>query len=228
MDKKFLLTIILLSGLALRIILSPYFTHHYDVNTFKYWANQLTVIGFEDYFSKISWNDYLPFYLYILFAIEKIQQTFHFSSDLIYKMPGILADILSGIIIYLLASKLSTKKRLLLVSFYIFNPAIFANSAMWGQVDGLGAFLMLLSLYLYTKQKIIFLSVVLAMVTLFKPLYLLAIPLFAVAQLRRDFKKLFILVPVTFLSAILIAAPFTADFVSSPLLIYERYTTSLG
>lgn len=228
---KLILLLILLAGFALRIIVSAYYTHTSDMGLWIFWAKEIDRIGFHDFFDIINWTDYLPFYFYILFIIEKIIQLFNIQGELIFKMPGILADLGTAFLIYLLSKKWQFKQRLILPTAYLFNPAIFGNSAMWGQVDGLGAFLVTLCLYLFLKQKLILLGISMSMAILFKPLYLLLIPIFLTAQLKYNLpqiKKNLVIISSTAVSAFILVFPFAKDVFSVPALILERYSASLG
>lgn len=237
--------LIILIGLLLRIFVSPYYTHTSDMGLWIYWAAEINRIGFNNFFEIINWTDYLPFYFYILFIIQKIILTLTVTDSLIFKMPGILADLGTAYLIYLLVKKWHFKHRLILPALYLFNPAVFGNSAMWGQVDGLGAFLATLCLYLFLRQRLVLLGVFMSMAILFKPLYLLLLPIFVTAQLKYNhphlnlttfkkvlelssLKKILLIILSTALSAYILVIPFAKDFFSVPTLILERYSSSLG
>ncbi len=194
----------------------------------KYWASDIAKIGLHGFFTQESWTDYLPFYFYFLFILGKISIAFNITGDLLYKIPAILADLGTGVIIYLILDKLSTKKRLLLTSLYIFNPAVFANSAMWGQVDSLGGFLILISLYLFLKKRVILMGVFLAMSVLFKPLYLIALPIFLLAQFKAKPRQLPNFISSLAISTFLITLPFSTNILDTPQLMFDRYTASLN
>jgi Gpi18-like mannosyltransferase len=222
--------ITLLIGLAflVRLLVSPLFTHTSDMGLWKYWAQDIERIGFNGYFNQAAWTDYLPFYFYILFILGKISVFFNVQSDLLFKMPGIIADLISGLVIFSLLANLSIKKRLLITSLYLFNPAVFANSAMWGQVDGIGAMLILLALYAFQKKRAILVGLFLSMAVLFKPLYLIAIPIFLVAYFKVDKSKIINLFSSIAIFTFLITVPFAENILYTPQLIFERYSASLG
>ncbi|MBI2600027.1 hypothetical protein HYW43_03880 [Candidatus Daviesbacteria bacterium] len=245
-DKLILLSI-LLAGFTLRVLVSPYYNHTSDIGLWIYWASEIDRIGFRNFFDIISWTDYLPFYFYILFIIQKLIQLFAITDPLIFKMPAILADIGTAYLIYLLAKRWQFNYRLVLPAIYLFNPAIFGNSAMWGQVDGLGAFLVTFCLYLFLRQQLILLGIVMSMAILFKPLYLLLLPIFLTAQLKynhpnislrltflykifesKNFKKLLLIIFSPATSAFILVIPFAKNVFSVPALILERFSSSLG
>ncbi len=245
--NRLILLSILLAGFALRILVSPYYNHTSDIGLWIYWASEIDRIGFRNFFDIISWTDYLPFYFYILFIIQKLIQVFTITDPLIFKMPAILADLGTAYLIYLLTKKWQLNYRFVLPIIYLFNPAVFGNSAMWGQVDGLGAFLVTLCLYLFLRQKLIMMGAIMSMAILFKPLYLLLLPIFLVAQLKynhpniglrltflykifefKNFRKLLLIIFSTATSAFILVIPFAKDIFSVPSLILERYSSSLG
>lgn len=72
------------------------------------------------------------------------------------KSPAFLTDILMGIFIYLLVSKVAGKKRgILAVSLVLFNPVIFYNSVIWGQTDSINNFFFIASLFFAFRKKTI-------------------------------------------------------------------------
>lgn len=246
--KNLIILLIILSGFLLRLLVSPYYTHTSDMGLWIYWAKEIERIGFYNFFGVVNWTDYLPFYFYILFIIEKIILYFNITGELIFKMPGILADLGTAFFIYLLSRKFQPKYQLILPMIYLFNPAIFGNSAMWGQVDGLGAFLVILCLYLFLRQKLVLLGVFLSMAILFKPLYLLLLPVFLIAQLKyihpqnikinltllremlkfKNIKKILIIIFSTSASSFILVLPFAKNIFLVPALILERYSKSLN
>lgn len=132
----------------LRLLLSFFGTLSLDFNTFMAWSQRLGSVPFRQFYD--SWSDYLPGYLYILWALGKIGKIFEFiPKEIIYKLPANLADIFTGWLIYAIVKKLKDeKKALIAAALYLFNPAVFANSSLWGQVDSLTSFFGLLSVWL--------------------------------------------------------------------------------
>src|SRR5690606_8520358 len=93
----------------------------------------------------------------------------------IYKLPAIVSDIITAGIIYKVIKKKSREKLALVGSaLYLFNPAIFANSANWGQVDSLTGLFTLSSIFVFNKS-IVFSAILLAIGASFKPQAALAV-----------------------------------------------------
>jgi dolichyl-phosphate-mannose-protein mannosyltransferase len=161
------LLIILILGLVVRLILSPFGTLRLDQNTFIAWSNILAERGFSHFYN--GWSDYLPGYLYILWFLVKIKSFLPIPEVLVYKLPAILVDLAVGFFIFKIVSKLKNSKwGLVSASLYIFNPAILANSTLWGQVDSLTALFSLLPIYLVGINPY-FSAVALSIGTLIKP-----------------------------------------------------------
>jgi predicted membrane-bound dolichyl-phosphate-mannose-protein mannosyltransferase len=166
-EKYKTITVLLGVGFLLRILLSSFGTLHLDQGTFISWSNALLNEGFKNFYN--SWSDYLPGYPYILWLLAKINTYQIIPETVLYKIPAILADLFTGLIIYkiLLKSK-GQKWGLIGAGLYIFNPAIWGNSALWGQVDSLTALFSMLTLYLLPANYILS-AISLAVGTLIKP-----------------------------------------------------------
>lgn len=157
---------IFFSAFIFRIFLANFGTLQLDFGTFVAWANSLNQEGFRSFY--LGWSDYLPGYLYILFLLGKIGDLLPTFQPLIFKLPAILADLGTGYLIYKIAKQFKSKYSYLFALAYIFNPAIFANSTLWGQVDSLTAFFSVLAIYLFPKYLVAS-AVSLALGTLIKP-----------------------------------------------------------
>lgn len=155
-----LLSVILLaiSAFILRIILAQFGTLLLDQNTFIAWGHSLQSGGFAFFYN--NWSDYLPGYLYVLSFLSRIQTTF-ISQELLFKLPAIVADIVTGFLVYQIVKTKYPKKALAGAVLVWFNPATIANSTLWGQVDILTVLFSLLSVATFEKNVIasgIFLS----------------------------------------------------------------------
>ncbi len=159
----------------LRIILFNFGTLRLDQGTFIAWSNILVNGGFKHFYS--GWSDYLPGYLYVLNILGQIAKLHIISETLLYKLPAILADLATGYLIYkILKKKASDKWSLAGAALYIFNPAVFANSTLWGQVDSLTAFFSLLAIYLL-EENIYLSALSLAIGGLVKPQAVFLVPI---------------------------------------------------
>ena len=97
--------------------------------------------------------DYPPGYLYVLWGIGKLSSS---PSYLLLKLPAIVADLAIAWVAGVFALRLAPVRirerwpvRALVAAAVLFNPAVIALSAVWGQVDVVPALFVLLSLMLF-------------------------------------------------------------------------------
>lgn len=115
---------------------------------------------FEHGFSKIykTWTDYPPLYNYVLWIYANIQGSAQKIEDNIYllKIFTIAIEFIGGFfIVKFISFKIKNpSERFLLSLFYFINVAIFYNSIIWGQVDGILATLVFISIYYAIRNKI--------------------------------------------------------------------------
>lgn len=151
-------------ALIVRLILSAFYRgFETDINCFLGWSNIVFKDGIGSFYISSGFHDYPPGYMYVLWLIGAIRNLFalndynSFITVALVKLPAMLCDIITGWLIFKIASeKLSEYKSLIISMFFMFSPAILINSSMWGQVDSvLGVFILLTVYYIY-KQKMPF------------------------------------------------------------------------
>lgn len=192
-----LLIIVLLAGFLLRLILADslkHFTVYTDLLSFQAWSLQLATEGFKTFYTSV-WSDYLPGYLYVLWLMGYI---FNFLSthslnipvEIFYKLPSMIADCLNALFLYLIALKFtSPKKAIIAAAIFLANPAIFANSTLWGQADSFMALFLLSSFYYLLEGRLWLSALLLGIGQTVKPIAVLALPIFLIyIILRKSFK----------------------------------------
>ncbi len=105
-----------------------------------------------------------------------------------FKLPAIFSDLGIAYLVYLIAKNppaggLPKNKKLHLIasSLVLFNPAFIFNSALWGQIDAIPIFFVLLAVYwLYYKKNYILSGIWFMVALLIKPTALVFLPLFMV------------------------------------------------
>ena len=118
------------------------------------------------------------------------------------------------------------------------NPAVFFNSSLWGQVDGIGALFVAASLYFLLGKRFIYSGIALGLALTFKPLFVVALPIFGLVLFFKSSKKHINIVfryvlavtitiwtvcfPFVLTKAFAISGLITAPFT----LLYERYLAS--
>ncbi|NSA01447.1 hypothetical protein FHU26_001881 [Clostridium beijerinckii] len=100
-DEKFIIIILIFTGIFLRISASTLVNGHNDINLFKNWA-ETAANGFSQFYANARQADYPPVYIYILGCIGKIAniQVFNPYYILLLKIPSIIADVATAYFIY--------------------------------------------------------------------------------------------------------------------------------
>lgn len=167
---------LLLAALFLRLVLAAFYRgYETDMSCFMGWADRLYTEGISSFYQSGGFNDYPPGYMYVLWLIGALKSLFGFdnmsvAAVLLTKLPAILCDLGAGYLIYRLAEKrFSEKHGLICAALYVFSPAIWINSAMWGQVDAVTTLFMLLVCYFVYEKKMPLAYVSFAIGFLMKP-----------------------------------------------------------
>jgi len=73
---------------------------------------------------------------------------------IIYKIPSVVADLITGLILFLLVLRLKDRRwAAIITSIYIFNPIIIYDSAYWGQIDTIYTMFALASVWAAMERK---------------------------------------------------------------------------
>jgi Gpi18-like mannosyltransferase len=154
-NEKLLILTLTCVGLLLRFSSATLMDGHpFDLNLFRNWAASAANNLFGVYDN--SRIDYPPLYMYVLYLIGKLAGITALSPYfiLLLKLPSMLADIATSLIIYRLARKyLAAEISILLSAFYIFNPAVLINSTFWGQVDSFFTLIVIAAVFLLSEKK---------------------------------------------------------------------------
>lgn len=151
LKKQLPIILILVVCFIFRLSITSYGTFGPDLGTFYDWSNRVVSKGFSGFYS--DWSDYLPGYIYVLWFLKSFVLAFHLSlpNEVLYKLPSILSDAVTVLLIYLIVKKIKSRRAALTGAFiYSFSPSIFGNSAMWGQVDSFSTMFLALSFYFFT------------------------------------------------------------------------------
>lgn len=167
------MSLVLLFVFFLRLLLAflPSFT--IDMNAWMAWAARLSSVGPWLFYTDEVWTNYTPGFLYWLWFLGEN----NIVTELAIKLPTIVAEVLTGVLIWTIVKKKSRKLAFLAIFLYSFSlPAIFLGS-VWGQIDGLLAFLLFLSAFLMIERKKLLLSwAVFAFAFLVKPQAVVFLP----------------------------------------------------
>ncbi|WP_246021687.1 glycosyltransferase family 39 protein [Paenibacillus zeisoli] len=228
-DRRLLLWSMLGTGLLLRIAAAPWIAGHpFDINLFKSWAASAAsdLTGF--YLNGSS--DYPPFYVYILYIIGQLTNTVTLSSysTLLIKLPSILADAATAYLLYKVGRRYLTYEAGLLIGlFYVFNPAVFINSTVWGQVDSFFTLIIAAAIYLLSEGKLVWSTVILTLSVLMKPQGIIYLPiLFFALVAARKWRSWFASAASAVLTLLIVILPFSIG--QDPLWLYDLYSGTVN
>lgn len=190
-----------------------------DMDTFKSWGMTLGRVGFGEIYEQDMFLDYPPGYLYVLMLLEKIRQWTHLAWEgqlytLIMKLPSIIADLLcGGALLWLGRKKLGERAALLVSAAYLFCPAVFVNSAQWGQADSFCTGILLASALLLYGESWVPSGLLYGLSVICKPQMLVFAPMYIFFTIKRKkFLGLGLGVLCAAGAVLLVAAPFTKNF----------------
>ena len=156
------IAIVLFAALLLRIavayVLFPNSGFATDVSSFQAWALTLARYGPGGFYQHAGFADYAPGYLYILWLVGRAWQllapfvggdpSFSLVAMLV-KIPAIVFDLAIGYLIYRALLRWRGERIALVgAAVFVFNPVTWYVSALWGQVDSVGTFVLLVAVLL--------------------------------------------------------------------------------
>ena len=186
--------VVLAAGLILRLLLATFPGFGIDVGTFAAWSYQLADTGPWNFYDTDAFTDYAPGYLYILWFIGEAKNLFqdlgiitltNKQYEFILKLPSIVADLASAYLLYKLLEGQKQEARVAAALAYLLLPVTWFTGAVWGQVDSLLAFFLLLSLYFIGKGRPIAGGIAFVVAFLVKPQAIAALPFLAFWILRQ-------------------------------------------
>jgi hypothetical protein len=213
-----------------------------DVQDFVVWAYKVTRYGLASTFvvTEGLWNpNYPPVSLYAFQVLGHVYQKL-FAPDFLYpattgdpalravtsniaylvdpifrtllRMPAILADLVTGALIFVVARrKLAAKWSFLIAASYWFNPVVIYNSGVWGQIDAMYTVFVVLTVVLVEIDQAgwAFLALVLGGLT--KPQAFVFGPLLLLRVLQRQRWRGFLLATLGgAMGVVLVMTPMTA------------------
>lgn len=183
-------------ALLLRILFAClYHGFDTDISCFAAWADRILEVGPAGFYDPDIFTDYPPGYMYVLYLAGAITRFFNIPylsgpHLLLLKTPAILCDMAAGILLYKTAKKkLPEAGALLLSLMYLLNPAVFVNSAMWGQVDSVFTLALLIMCLSLCEQKLLYAYISFGIGVLLKPQMFIFTPVLLVGILRNVFLK---------------------------------------
>lgn len=196
-----------------------------DMTCFSAWADAVYKNGTHSFYTSGAFADYPPGYIYILYVLGFLKNVFHVGGAVetfLLKTPAMICDFLCAAVICRLSRDNFIGKFSALL--FLLNPAVILNSAIWGQVDSVFTFFVLLSLYLAYKKKYYISYFVFAAAAFIKPqsLFYAPILLFAAideilsdAHMFRALLKHICVAAASVIFVVLLALPFNITAVIS-------------
>ena len=143
---------VLAAGLIAHVIGALcYYGHKTDMACFVGWSDSLFNDGLGSFYTSEGFHDYPPGYVYVMYILGALKALFDPQGgalQLLIKMPAIIADLVSGYIVYRVASKkFGNDVSAVLAALVALNPAYIMDSAIWGQVDSILSLFCLLTVY---------------------------------------------------------------------------------
>ena len=156
MTRQAPLLAVLAGGLGLRLVLAylvfPDQGLSTDLGLFSSWASALASAGPGAFYAGAAGANYPPGYLYLLWPIgiagNVLGPILGTSPDRVVlellKIPAILADLAIAVLLYRAARRwIGPSAGLIAAGLWLFIPVTWYDSALWGQVDAVGALAML-------------------------------------------------------------------------------------
>ena len=188
----------LLIRLLFAYVLLPASGHPGDQDWYSMWAISVSTVGPGEFYAKTVVN-YPPGYIYVLWLLGVVSQIIaslthsdaHAIAHSLVKIPPILLDLGCGYLLYQITLQWcrdAARARIALVvaASYLFNPVSLYDSAIWGQTDAAGAFVMLLGVMALLRWSTEVAASVAVVAALIKPQFgIVLVPLVGVVLLRR-------------------------------------------
>lgn len=206
---------ILLVAFLFRFVLS-FLTWHPDVWNHMDWGIRFWDYGPAKFYSanvwSFTWPNQPPGTIYLFAGVRKLFEFVFsifwfinikvplFPSNVMYyletnlypallKLPSILADLGIAYIIYKFLEGIGKKKLGILGAIiFLANPAVWYNSAVWGQTDAVVNFLALFSFYLLLKKKLTLAALSLVLSFYIKASLLIFAPIFLIIAIKQKYK----------------------------------------
>jgi len=181
---------VLAAGLVFRLIIAyllPHTGFGVDIQSFRFWAENLATDGLSGFYARDFFHDYTPGYLYVLWAVGKVGLLFGSGVGDLIKIPPILADAVLAWVVWSMAKELGASRRAALIGAFlvVLNPVSWFDSAIWGQVDSVGTVVLLLALRELWRDRPERSAVLTVLAALIKPQLGILIPIVAAVVIRR-------------------------------------------
>ena len=201
--------LVLALGLLVRLWAAALPGFGVDLGTFQFWGTNLAEQGPWNFYDSGFLSDWTPGYLYVLWLIGGLDSLFAFNGDqflyilkmpsfwYVLKLPSIAADLASAYLLYRILEGHKLGIRTGAAALYLLHPVILLVGPVWGQVDSMLAFFLLLTVYYLARRRTLMAAVVYTVGFLVKPLAIGALPVFVFWGLRDEIRQVLPNLPET-------------------------------
>ncbi len=186
------IAVILGFGLLVRLIAAALPGFGIDLGTFEGWSVQLAEHGPWEFYTPEPFPDWAPGYLYVLWFFGGLDSVFDFNGDQFWyllKTPSIAADLASAYLLYRILEGQKEAIRAGAAALYLLHPVVLLVGPIWGQVDSILAFFLLLTVYYLAQGRALAAAVVYTIGFLVKPQSIAALPVFVFWGLRDEVRQ---------------------------------------
>ncbi len=177
-------------GLVLRLGVGVFITNRYDTYWYRQWILDFQN-GFFDIYGRADAIalDYPPLFLVLVYPISLLYKivppdTYEMADMLFLKLIPIVFDVAAAWLFYAMGGREGEAELgLAAAAFWVLNPSMFFNSAVWGQTDSVMCFLLLLAFWLMRREKAVASTVVFAASCMIKFQCLFFAPVFLLGLL---------------------------------------------
>ena len=186
------IAVVLAVGLLLRLIAAALPGFGVDLGTFQFWSVRLADEGPWNFYGGGFFSDWSPGYLYLLWFFGGLDSVFHFSGHefwYVLKTPSIAADLASAYLLYRILEGRKESVRVGAAALYLLHPVVLLVGPVWGQVDSILAFFLLLAVYYLAQGRTLAAALVYTVGFLVKPQSVAVLPVFVLWGLRDEIRR---------------------------------------
>lgn len=184
------------AAVVMRVVIAAIYPGYaIDMSCFRAWALAAYEHGPSGFYASLNFADYPPGYMCVLWVLGFLRSIFGIDGSsaaftVMLKLPAIISEVIAAAFVYRIAARESGKKFALLCSMLLlFNPAMFFNSSVWGQMDAVFVLFVVITLYHLKNERYLAGAFFFAIALLIKPQAIMFLPVVGLAFFYALFKK---------------------------------------
>jgi len=153
-------SLLMLAGLVVRWLILPFNFPTPDLRTW-FWTGFIAIRkpgGFFNLYRYMRLYAYPPLWLFFCSLAYRVHPWYRCDQvfSILVKLPLAIADLVTGLIVYLMVREFSGGRRGLVAAvLYVMNIHVVFVSSFWGMFDGLAALFLSASVYLFFKGRML-------------------------------------------------------------------------